>query len=43
MHLEEDVKDGDQGLEERKSEGMTRREEANDSDVEEKVELEWTW
>lgn len=36
MQLEKDVRDGGQGLEERKSEGITRREEANDSDVEEK-------
>lgn len=35
MQLEEDVRDGDQGLED-------RREEANDLDVEEKVKLEWT-
>lgn len=42
MQLEEDVRDGDQGLEDRKREGITRREEANDLDVEETVKLEWT-
>lgn len=43
MQLEEGVRDGDQGLEERKRVGIARREEANDSDVEEKVKLECTW
>lgn len=38
MHLEEDVRDENQGLEEKKREGITRREEADNSDVEEKVE-----
>lgn len=38
MHLEEDVRDEYQGLEEKKREGITRREEADNSDVEEKVE-----
>lgn len=38
MHLEEDVRDEDQGLEEKKREGITRREKADNSDAEEKVE-----
>ena len=43
MQLEEDMRYGDEGLEERKRVDIIRREEANDSDVEEKVKLEWTW
>jgi len=42
MQLEEDMRYGDEGLEERKRVDIIRREEANDSDVEEKVKLEWT-
>lgn len=38
MHLEEDVRDEDQGLEEKKRESITRREKADNSDAEEKVE-----